>query len=82
MADLIVADDIFLCLEHREIHQALKTGQSHKDQIVELGEILSASSKSRTSDDQTTAVDLTGVAVLDIRIAKAVCEKIGLIKAV
>jgi len=82
MADLIVADSISQCLERGEIHHALKAGQIHKDRIVELGEILSDPLKSRTSDNQTTVADLTGVAVQDIQIAKAVCEKFGLIKAV
>ena len=54
---------------------------SHRSEI-ELGEILSDPFKSRTSDDQWTVADLTGVAVQDIQIAKAVCEKLGLIKTV
>jgi len=79
MADLIVADSISQCLERGEIHHALEADLIRKDQVIELGTVLADPSKSRTSDAQTTVADLTGVAVQDIQIAKAVCEKSGLI---
>lgn len=82
MADLIVADSIAQCLVRGEIHHALKTGDICADQIIELGHIIAGSSSARTSDDQTTVADLTGVAVQDIQIAKAVCKKLGLIETV
>ncbi|MDP6966230.1 MAG: hypothetical protein QF551_03025 [Candidatus Marinimicrobia bacterium] len=43
---------------------------------MELGEVLSGSHVGRQSDDQTTVADLTGVAVQDIQIARAVYETI------
>ena len=43
-----------------------------KDEIVELGSILNGSQAGRSSPDQITVVDLTGVAVQDIQIAAAV----------
>jgi len=39
---------------------------------VELGNIISGDAVGRTSDDQITIADLTGVAVQDIQITKAV----------
>ncbi|GIS57008.1 MAG: hypothetical protein CM1200mP1_09460 [Candidatus Neomarinimicrobiota bacterium] len=40
--------------------------------VVELGEVISNKINGRTSDKQITVADLTGVAVQDIQIAKAV----------
>jgi len=64
-ADIVVADSISQCLVRGEIHQALKAGVLEKERIVqpEIG---------RTSEEQITVADLTGVAVQDIQIAKAV----------
>ena len=73
-ADLVVADSIPQCLERGEIHQALKVGAIRRDDIVELGRIIAGDAPGRTSDDQVTIADLTGVAVQDIQISKAVFE--------
>ena len=72
-ADLVVADSIPQCRERGEIAKALGAGALHEDQIVELGEIISGRVRGRTARDQITVADLTGVAVQDIQIAKAVC---------
>jgi ornithine cyclodeaminase len=71
-ADLVVADSISQCLERGEIHQALKVDAIVDKDIVELGNIISGDAVGRTSDDQITVADLTGVAVQDIQITKAV----------
>lgn len=71
-ADLVVADSISQCLERGEIHQALKSGAIKDSDIVELGNIVAGDVEGRTSDDQITVADLTGVAVQDIQITKAV----------
>ena len=73
-ADLIVADSIVQCLTRGEIHRALEHAVIRQDQIIELGEVISDGSKARSSDDQLTVADLTGVAVQDIQIAKAIFE--------
>jgi len=73
-ADLVVADSIAQCLERGEIHQALKANAIKKTDVVELGNIISGSVTGRTSDDEFTVADLTGVAVQDIQITKAVFE--------
>jgi ornithine cyclodeaminase len=77
-ADLVVADSIPQCLERGEIHQALKVDAVRREQIIELGSIVAGDAPGRTSDDQVTIADLTGVAVQDIQISKAVCEALGL----
>jgi ornithine cyclodeaminase len=71
-ADIVVADSISQCLLRGEIHQALKAGVLEKERIVELGNVIVNPDLQRTSDEQNTIADLTGVAVQDIQIAKAV----------
>ena len=73
-ADLVVADSIPQCLERGEIHQALKVGAIRRDDIVELGRIIAGDTPGRNSEEQVTIADLTGVAVQDIQISKAVYE--------
>ena len=72
MADLLVADSIAQCKERGEIFHGLTSGSIIKDEIVELGIILNGSQAGRSSPDQITVADLTGVAVQDIQIAAAV----------
>jgi ornithine cyclodeaminase len=76
-ADIVVADSISQCLERGEIYQAIKAGVLKKQQIVELGNVISNRDLQRSSDEQITVVDLTGVAVQDIQIAKAVYKQIS-----
>lgn len=71
-ADIVVADSISQCLLRGEIHQALKAGMLEKERIVELGNLIVHPELHRISDEQITVADLTGVAVQDIQIAKAV----------
>ena len=73
-ADLIVADSILQCRERGEIVHGLSEGVINEKDIIELGDILDEKALGRTSDDQITIADLTGVAVQDIQIAKAVFE--------
>lgn len=73
-ADLVVADSIDQCLLRGEIFQAINAGQLAKEEIVELGQVISGSVTGRRSDDEITVADLTGVAVQDIKIASAVYE--------
>jgi len=76
-ADLVVADSIPQCMERGEISQALRRGVIFKASIVELGSIIAGDAPGRSSPDQVTVADLTGVAVQDIAIAKAVLRGIG-----
>jgi len=80
-ADLVVADSIAQCLLRGEIHQALKAGKLAEHQLVELGHIIAGKAQGRTSDQQITIADLTGVAVQDIKIAEAVYKNFGLIRS-
>ena len=71
-ADLVVADSIDQCQERGEIACALRDGDITKQQIVELGDVLSGKKLGRQNEKQVTVADLTGVAVQDIQIATAV----------
>jgi len=72
-ADLVVADSISQCQVRGEIYQALKNKAIQQSDVVELGDVI-ANGAGRTSEDQITIADLTGVAVQDIKIAEAVYE--------
>ncbi len=76
-ADLIVADSIPQCLVRGEIYQAIEASAITRDRLVELGQVILGEAAGRTSDDQLTIADLTGVAVQDIQIAKAIYEAVG-----
>ena len=72
MADLVVADSLDQNLIRGEIHQAVKRSLISTDDIVELGEIFAGLKPGRINADSITIADLTGVAVQDLVIAKAV----------
>ncbi len=71
-ADIVVADSISQCRSRGEISVALKAGVIEEKDIQELGHAILDEKLRRTSEDQVTVADLTGVAVQDIQISKAV----------
>lgn len=76
-ADRVVADSTAQCLTQGEIHHALDVGQLIEKNILELGQIIGDPLIGRSSDSQITIADLTGVAVQDIVIAKAIVAKLS-----
>ena len=75
-ADLIIADSRSQCEVRGEIHHAIKNKIVSMDSIIELGEIINGARKGRTTSSELTVADLTGVAVQDIQISKAVLSNI------
>ncbi len=71
-ADIIIADSISQSKSRGEIYRAINDGEISEDKIIELGAAIQNFELQRTNDDQITVVDLTGVAVQDIMITKAV----------
>ena len=71
-ADLVVADSVSQCVHHGECLAAIEEGLIEASSILELGNVIKNPEIGRTSDDQITVVDLTGVAIQDIQIAKMV----------
>jgi ornithine cyclodeaminase len=72
MADIVVADSLTQCQERGEIYKALLTYDLKMDMVIELGCAIESGNRVRTSEDQVTVADLTGVAVQDVQIAKVV----------
>jgi len=75
-ADLVIADSRSQCEVRGEIHHAIKNKIVSMDSIVELGEIINGDRRGRTTSSALTVADLTGVAVQDIQISKAVLSNI------
>jgi len=73
-ADFVVADSIEQCRVRGEIYHALTAGELQDGDAFELGNVIVDSALQRTSDSQITVADLTGVAVQDIQISKAVYQ--------
>ena len=72
-ASWVVADRIEQCQTSGEIHHALSQGAIRLDDIAgELGEVVIGRIPGRTSDDQITVCDLTGVGVQDAAAASFV----------
>lgn len=76
-ANLVVADSRSQCRERGEIARALESGALSPGQVTELGDVIAGRAPRRTSDDQITVFDSTGVAVQDIQIASAVARAVG-----
>ncbi|WP_280954364.1 ornithine cyclodeaminase family protein [Pseudaminobacter soli (ex Li et al. 2025)] len=77
-AAIVVADSRAQCIERGEIHHALARGEIRADAVVEIGELVDGRRFERRPEDITIA-DLTGVAVQDIVLARAICRRVGLI---
>lgn len=71
-ADVIVVDSLPQSKLRGEVAQSTKAGAITEESVLELGNVIQDPSLGRTSDTQTTIADLTGVAVQDIQISKAV----------
>ena len=59
-------------LHHGEFQTAQRGDASL--QVTELGHILSGAQKGRTSDEEITVVDLTGIAAQDIAITQTIID--------
>jgi len=70
--DRVIVDSISQGMLRGETYQAMKAGAIGKEKLVELGAAIVNKKLHRQSEQEITVVDLTGVAVQDIQIAKAV----------
>lgn len=71
-ANRIVVDSLQQCSAHGELKHALAAGSIPPERIVELGDVIAARKQGRIAGTDITVADLTGVAVQDIEIARAV----------
>jgi len=74
-ADRIVVDSRKQCFKHGDCAYALNEKRIEREAINEIGEVIMSPSLGRTSDEQITIADLTGIAAQDIQIAKYIYEK-------
>jgi ornithine cyclodeaminase len=72
VADRIVVDSLAQSRERGEVYRAGLAGVAAAARAVELGNVVMNPGLGRTSEGEITVADLTGVAVQDIQIAKAV----------
>jgi len=71
-ADILVADSRAQCIQYGEMSHGIKAGLIQESDIHEIGDLIQDKSLRRSSDNQITIADQTGVAVQDIQIAKMV----------
>jgi ornithine cyclodeaminase len=76
-ADLLVADSREQCVRIGELHHAIAAGLIDERKAVELGDICAGVHPGRTSPDQLSVCDLTGVGVQDVAAANVVMANAG-----
>ena len=76
-ADRLVVDSIEQCLLRGESFKALQDGSIEEEKMTELGNVIFNKELQRQTNEEITVVDLTGVAVQDIQITKAIWEAIS-----
>ena len=77
-ADVLVVDSRAQCARIGELHHALDDGAvASPEDAIELGDICAGLATGRTSEDQLTVCDLTGVGVQDVAAANVVMERAG-----
>ena len=76
-ADRVVVDSLSQSELRGEAYKAVTAGAIGRERLVELGRVIEDKNLRRGSDDEITVADLTGVAVQDIQISKAVWTAIS-----
>jgi len=76
-ADRVVVDSLSQSELRGEAYRAVSAGAIERGGLVELGRVIEDPGSRRASDGEITVADLTGVAVQDIQIAKAVLRALS-----
>jgi ornithine cyclodeaminase/alanine dehydrogenase-like protein (mu-crystallin family) len=74
-ADVIAVDDRRQAAQFGELHHAIESGLFEERDAVTLGELLMNEATGRTTTEEITVVDLTGVGVQDAAIAALTIRK-------
>ena len=75
---VVYVDDVDQCVNAGECELAVKGGYMTREHISgQIGEVLLGAKKGRTSADEITVFDATGLALLDLAVAKKVVEENG-----
>lgn len=79
LADAVVyADDVDQCVEAGECELAIKGGFMTREHISgQIGEVLLGTKPGRTSGEDITVFDATGLALLDLAVAKKIVDESG-----
>jgi ornithine cyclodeaminase/alanine dehydrogenase-like protein (mu-crystallin family) len=80
-ADKIVPDSLEQCLKLGELHHAVLSDPSFGRIYCELGELAAGLKPGRTSEQEITVADLTGVGIQDAAVANFVVTEAGRIGA-
>ncbi|MHA1418575.1 MAG: ornithine cyclodeaminase family protein [Candidatus Heimdallarchaeaceae archaeon] len=75
--DRLIVDSIEQCMSRGESFKAMNNSMIKKEKMIELGHMIMKKEYQRQSEEEITVVDLTGVAIQDIQIAKAVWKGIN-----
>ena len=76
-AAVIMVDDHDQCVHHGDLGHAVRGGLVPEDADIALGTVLAGEKPGRTSDDDITIVDLTGIAAEDMAVAGLVWSRQG-----
>jgi ornithine cyclodeaminase len=71
-ADRVVVDSLSQSELRGEVYKAVGAGAIGRGRLVELGRVIADENLRRASESEITVADLTGVAVQDIQVSKAV----------
>jgi alanine dehydrogenase len=71
----IYCDDWEQASHNGELVHALEAGVLAREQVTELGAVLTGEATGRTSDDEVTSFDSTGLAIQDLAVALAATER-------
>lgn len=72
----VFADDIDQCVNAGECELAIKGGYMEREHILgQIGEVLNGEKSGRLSPDDITVFDATGLALLDLAVAKLVVDE-------
>ncbi len=74
-ADMVVVDSVEQCVAHGETSWAVAAGLLDVSRLVQLGHLIS--DQRSIGPDDTVIVDLTGLGVQDLQIARCVWEKLS-----
>jgi ornithine cyclodeaminase/alanine dehydrogenase-like protein (mu-crystallin family) len=72
----IFCDDWEQASHNGDLAHAVEAGAIARDDVTELGDVLTGKAKGRQSDDDITIFDSTGLAIQDLAIALAAVERV------
>ena len=73
---VVFADDVDQCVEAGECELAIKGGFMTREHIAgQIGEVLLGAKPGRTGTEEITVFDATGLALLDLAVAKRIVDK-------